>query len=80
MKDIIVLVALLLSFGTLVTTHVAIVGRMVWRVRPWYRGLMAVVVPPLAPWWAYEQRWRTMVGLWGGSLLAYAVFLVIAAF
>lgn len=77
-KDAVVLGGLLLSFATLVTTHVAIAVRMLWRVEPRYRGIVALLVAPLAPLWAYEQRWRRMSFLWVGALLLYVVFRVLA--
>ena len=79
-KDVVVVVALVVAFATLVTTHVAIVARLVWRVRPRYRGLLAVVLPPLAPLWAYEQRWPVMWMLWLGAIVTYGVLLAVAAF
>ncbi len=78
MKDGVVLAALLLSFATLVTMHVAIVVRLIWRATPRYRGVVALVVPPLAPVWAYEQRWRRMCWIWGGAVVIYASFLAVA--
>ena len=75
--DAITLGALLLCFATLVTTHVAISARLLGH-QPRYRGLVALVVPPLAPWWAHEKRWRGLVWLWVGSVLGYVVALVIA--
>ncbi|MBW2528992.1 MAG: hypothetical protein JRI23_32750 [Deltaproteobacteria bacterium] len=79
-KDAIVLGGLLLSFATLLTAHVAIAVRMMWRVRPRYRGLLALVVAPLAPLWAYEQRWKRLSLAWVGGLAAYVVFRVAAQF
>ena len=73
------LVLLVISFATLVTTHVVIAARLVWRVRPRYRGLVALLLPPMAPVWAWGQRWARLVSLWIGSLLAYVVALVIAS-
>ncbi len=75
MNDKLVLAALLVSFATLVTTHVVIAVRLLWRARPRYRGLVALVVPPLAPVWAYGEQWRRLCWLWVGSVVVYAVFL-----
>jgi hypothetical protein len=77
MVDAITLGALLLCFATLVTTHVAIAARLLGH-HPRYRGLVALVVPPLAPWWAHEKRWRVLVWLWVGSTVGYAVARVVA--
>jgi hypothetical protein len=79
-RDYAVLAGLLLSFATLLTTHVAIAVRLGLRARPRYRGVVALLVPPLAPFWAYEQRWRTMVLLWVGAVAVYLVTRVLAAF
>ncbi|MBI4950442.1 MAG: hypothetical protein HY908_00265 [Myxococcales bacterium] len=79
MRDALVMGGLLVSFATLVTLHVAIGARLVRRVRPWYRGLIAVVVPPLAPIWAYEQGWRRMTLSWVGAICLYALTLALAA-
>jgi hypothetical protein len=79
-RDYAVLAALLLSFATLLTTHVAIALRLVLRARPRYRGVVALLVPPLAPWWAYEQGWRRMVVVWIVAVAVYLVIRVLAAF
>jgi hypothetical protein len=79
-RDFAVLAALLVSFATLLTTHVVIAVRLAWRTRPRYRGLVALLVPPLAPWWAYGQRWRRLVALWVGAIAVYLVARVLAAF
>ena len=80
MKYAVVPALVLLSFATLVTAHVAICARLVWRVRPWYRGIAAFFVAPLAPWWAFEQGWRKSGLVWIGAVLAYVVGLVLASF
>ena len=79
-RDFVVLAALLVSFATLLTTHLVIAVRLGWRTRPRYRGLVALLVPPLAPWWAYQQRWWRLVLLWVGAVAVYLVARVIAAF
>ena len=78
MKDIVVLSALVLSFATLLTTHVIVAFRLAWRRKPRYRGLIALVVPPMAPVWAYEAGWRRLFWLWVGSVAVYALFLGLA--
>lgn len=77
-KDAIVLGALLLAFAALVTTHVAISARLALRARPRIRGLGALLVPPLAPWWAWAQGWKLMTWLWLGSTGVYGVALLLA--
>ena len=51
MKDAMLAGGLVLAFATLVTVHVAIVLGLAWRYPRW-RALAALVVPPLAPYWA----------------------------
>ncbi len=78
MKDVVVLAGLLVSFATLVATHAAIVGRLLWSARSWYRGLVAVAVPPMGLWWAWQNRWRRSCLIWLGSVVGYACFRVLA--
>ena len=77
-KDGVVLGGLLLAFATLITIHIAIAVRMVVRVQPRYRGLVALFVVPLAPLWAYEQRWRRMSIVWVAALFCYVAFRALA--
>jgi hypothetical protein len=70
--------ALLVSFATFVTSHVAIAVRLLWSVRPWTYGLVALLVPPVAVWQAFVQRWRLMSWLWVGALGVYVVALLLA--
>jgi hypothetical protein len=72
-KDTLVLAALLLAFATFLTTHLSIVVRMLWRVRPWHRGVLAMLLPPLVPFWAWRERWKRMVYLWFGALVVYGI-------
>jgi hypothetical protein len=69
----VVLGAVILGFATLVTVHVFIAGRLFLFARPRWRGLVALVVPPLAPIWGYREGWRITSTLW---LVAVLVFLV----
>ena len=77
-SDRIVLGLLVLSFATLLTTHVVIAARLAWRQRPRYRGLVALLVPPLAPIWAYRARWRILAAIWLVAVVAYAVLVAVA--
>lgn len=74
-----VLGALLASFATLLTTHLVIAVRLVVGAKPRYRGLLVLVVPPLAPMWAYRERWRKLCWTWLGSVVAYAGLLAVAS-
>jgi hypothetical protein len=79
MRDAITLALLVLAFATLVTTHVAIALRLVLRATPRYRGLVALLVPPLAPYWAWTERWRKLSTLWVGAVVLYALLVAVAA-
>jgi hypothetical protein len=50
--------------------HGAILVRLAMR-RPRYRALVALAVPPLAPYWAWRQGTRTLVYVWGAALALY---------
>jgi hypothetical protein len=76
--DKVVLGLLVASFATLVTTHLAIALRLTWRVRPRYRGLIALVIVPMAPIWAWGQRWTRLTLLWIGGVVVYAIALTVA--
>jgi hypothetical protein len=77
-KDAIITAALVLALATLITTHVGLAGRLVIRQRPRWRGLVALVVPPLGLIWALRAGWTVLAGLWIGSLAIYVVALVAA--
>lgn len=74
-----VLGALLASFATLVTAHVAIAVRLFFGAKPRYRGILALIVPPLAPMWAHRERWRKLCWTWVGAVLVYASLLAVAS-
>ena len=80
MKYAAILAALLLFFAAFVTTHVVIAVRLLVSAPPRYRGIVALVVPPLAPMWAYRERWRKLCWLWIGSVAGYAISVAIASF
>jgi hypothetical protein len=77
-KDIVILAALILGFATLITAHVVIASRLALRERPRWRGLVALVVPPLAVLWAFRAGWRRTAAVWIGAVLVYVVALVAA--
>ena len=73
LKDTIVLAVLVVAFATLATVHVAIAVRLALRARPWWRAVVALTVPPLAPIWAYREGWRRSATLWAAAVLSYTV-------
>ena len=69
----IVLPALLL--GAFVTTHVAL-SAAVAQATPRWRGVLAFVVPPLAPYWGWQANRRRLAALWIALFASYAIALV----
>ncbi len=69
---------LALGLATLVTTHVALAGRIFMRQRPRWRGIVALVVPPLALIWALRAGWRAIAAIWIGAITLYVIALVAA--
>src|SRR5690606_27351986 len=77
-KDIVVVGLVVLAFAVLLTVHVAIAFGLLGR-RPRWRGLVALLVVPLAPFWAWRERMRVRAGLWAAAALVYVVARVIAS-
>ena len=66
------------SLGLLLASHVALsVGLAV--LGPWQRGVIAFVVPPLAPFWGYHGKLHTRSLLWIISLVTHVACLTAAA-
>jgi hypothetical protein len=78
-KDILVLATIVVAFATLVTVHIAVAVRLMLRTKPRLRGLLALVIPPLAPIWAFREGWRRSGILWIGAVLLYMVGRVVAS-
>jgi hypothetical protein len=72
-KDIIVLVTVIVAFAALITIHVGVSARLVLRARPRWRGLVALIVPPLAPIWAFREGWRRSAVAWLAAVLLYTI-------
>ena len=76
--DLALMFGLAASLGLLLASHVALsVGLGV--LGPWHRGLVAFVVPPLAPFWGYQGRLHTRSLLWILSLVTHIACLTAAA-
>ncbi len=68
--EAVILLVLATSFGALVTSHFALCVGLLLR-RPRWRGLLALIVPVLAPYWGIEQRMRIRSGIWLLALVAF---------
>jgi hypothetical protein len=77
-KDTFVLAGLVLGFATLVTTHVALAIRLALTERPRWRGLVALLVPPLGLIWAFRAGFRRTAVVWLVAVLVYVVALIAA--
>ncbi|MDI1430651.1 hypothetical protein [Polyangium sorediatum] len=77
-KDVAVVVLLIVGFASFVTTHVWLAGRLILHGSSRLRGLLALVVPPLAPIWGYRQGFRKGAVLWVATLVTYVAARVVA--
>jgi hypothetical protein len=59
-----------LAFGLFVTAHVALSAALLWR-KPRWRGLLALLIPPLAPFWGWSEGLRAWSAVWLVALVAY---------
>lgn len=75
--DLLLVVLPALCFGLLVTVHVYLASVLARQV-PWWRGLVALVVPPLAPYFAFVAKRRRLMVTWVVALVAYGVTLAAA--
>jgi uncharacterized membrane protein YdcZ (DUF606 family) len=74
-----VLVAVVaLALVAFLAAHTALIV-FVFSRPPRYRGLVALAVPPLAPYWAWQGGLHARVYLWLTSLAAYTVGVAILA-
>lgn len=67
------LAALLVHAGAHVAIAVGLVG-----ARSYARAALALLVPPLAPWWGWHDGMRTRVVVWASALAAYAIGVAVA--
>jgi hypothetical protein len=76
-RDETVAAALVLAFAALVTLHVLLVLGLAAR-HPRWRALVALVVPPLAPWWGRATMRKRAVA-WVVAAVGYAVMRALAS-
>jgi hypothetical protein len=76
--DAAVFVAVTLSFATLVTAHVALAVGLTLRAPRW-RGVLSLLVPPLAPYWGLQAGLRVRAACWIGGVLLYSASLWIGS-
>lgn len=72
------LAGLVLGFATLVTVHVALAIRLMRLERPRWRGLVALVIPPLAVIWGFRAGFRRNAVLWLVAVVVYLIALIVS--
>lgn len=73
MRDVVVLLLMLLGLGVLITAQVRLVCVLVFFEKPRWRGLLALLLPPLAPWFGWRAGRRWNAGVWLVAAVLYAV-------
>ena len=76
--DYALLALISVAVGLHLVAHVTLVIGLLRR-DPWWHGLLALVVPPLAPYWGYEAKLRGRVTLWVVTLAVYLASATAAA-
>lgn len=66
------------ALGLLFTAHVALVGALFW-LTPRWRALLALLVPPLAPYFGWQARRYVWSGIWLLASIAYIASRVAAS-
>ena len=77
--DFAIVITLLTSFALLLSVHVSLSAALVRR-QPRWRGPVALLVPPLAPYWGYQAGLRVRTVLWLVALVLYTTARIAAAF
>ena len=71
------MIVLVGSFALLVTTHLALAAGLSLKPPRW-RGPLALLVPPLAPYWGMQEHMRLRASLWVAALMIYIVARMLA--
>lgn len=66
------------ALGLLATAHVALVAALFW-LKPRWRALAALLVPPLAPYYGWQEKRYVWSGLWLIASVAYLASRVAAS-
>ena len=77
MTDMILVATLVLALALLITAHVAIAYGLLWKTPRW-RAPLALLVAPLAPYWAWRERMRVRACVWAAALLLYGIASTVA--
>lgn len=77
MSDIILIVVIALAFALTVTAQVAILAGLLRRKLKW-RALSALLMPPLAPYWAFTEGMRVRAVTWIVGAAVYGASFALA--
>jgi hypothetical protein len=75
--DLAILLTLVTSFGVLLTAHLWLALALT-RKKPWWRGPVALIVAPLAPYWGLSSRLHAPSIVWLTALVSYGLSLLLA--
>ncbi len=75
--DAVLLGLLIGSFALLLTSHVGLALGLLSRPPRW-RAPIALLVPPLAPYWGMETGMRRRAALWIVALFTYVIARIVA--
>jgi hypothetical protein len=76
--DIALLALICCAVGLHLVAHVTLVIGLLGR-KPRWRGLVGLLIPPLAAYWGYEAKLLARVTLWVASLAVYLASATAAA-
>jgi hypothetical protein len=68
----VLVVVVVLALVAMLGAHVALLVLLVMRP-PRYRAVVALAVPPLAPYWGWQGGSRRLASVWGAGLVLYVV-------
>ena len=76
-RDLIFVIVAIVSCALLITAQISIVAALAVRPPRW-RALVAIVIPPLAPFWALREKLRGRAATWIVSALIYAIARIVS--
>lgn len=76
--DLALYITLVTALAAFATAHVALSAALALH-KPWWRGLVAFLVPPLAPVWGFIAKRRVASAAWCAFLAIYVAARVVAA-
>jgi hypothetical protein len=76
-RDVVLLAVIVIAFALFVTVHLAIACGLLLR-KPRWRAPLALVIVPLAPYWAWREHMRVRAAFWAGTVLVYVAARIVA--